>query len=113
MNVLAAAPRRPLDFLKSTPQIGLRTRQLSVAYVEIFRDSRALFGGHRSASWLHDWSHTKLIVRGLRPRNVYDSFLQRAGPAGFAPILPEGIHGGTIATLEERNDPATTMRCKN
>jgi len=32
---------------------------------------------------------------------------------GFAPILPEGIHGGTMASLEERNDPATRMRCKN
>jgi hypothetical protein len=91
----------------------LRTRQLCVAHEEKFRDTRALFGGHRSALWLHDWSHVQLIVRGLRPRNVYDSFLQRAGPAGFASILPEGIHGGTIVSLEERNDLAATMRCKN
>jgi hypothetical protein len=32
---------------------------------------------------------------------------------GFAPILPEGIHGGTMVSLEARNDPVTTMRCKN
>jgi hypothetical protein len=38
-------------------------------------------------------------LRGLCPRNVYDFFLQRAGPDGFAPILPEAIHGGTMASL--------------
>jgi hypothetical protein len=84
-----------------------------VAHEEKFLQTRALFGGNCGAFWLHDWSQVQLIVRGLRPRNVYDSFLQRAGPDGFASILPEGIHGGTMASLEERNDPATMMRCKN
>jgi|HubBroStandDraft_4_1064222.scaffolds.fasta_scaffold27494_2 hypothetical protein len=38
-------------------------------------------------------------VRGFGPRNVYDSFLQRAGIDGFAPILPAAIRGGTMASL--------------
>jgi hypothetical protein len=36
---------------------------------------------------------------------VYDSFLQRAGPDGFAPILPAAIHCGIMASLNERNGP--------
>jgi hypothetical protein len=39
---------------------------------------RALSRGQRAMFPLCDWFHTKLIVRGLRPRNVYDLFLQRA-----------------------------------
>jgi hypothetical protein len=108
-----SARSRQLDLPKSTPKIRLRTRQLRVGHAEIFRHTGTLFSGHRSALWLHGWSHAKLIVRGLRPRSVYDLFLQRAGPDGFASILPEGIHGGTIESLEERNDPAKTMRCND
>ena len=60
---------------------------------------RALYRGQRIAFPLHDWFHAWMNVRGLCPRSVYDSFLQRAGPDGFAPILPEGIHGGTMVSL--------------
>jgi hypothetical protein len=66
---------------------------------------RALVCRQWSASPLHDWSHAGMNMRGLRPRSVYDFFLQRAGPDGFAPILPAVIHGGTMASLYERKDP--------
>ncbi len=60
---------------------------------------RALFRGQWSAFLLHDWFHAGMNERGLSSRTVYDSFLQCAGPDGFAPILPEAIHGGTMASL--------------
>ncbi|HSY66515.1 MAG TPA: hypothetical protein VK829_18135 [Terriglobales bacterium] len=52
-----------------------------------------------SRSPLQDWFHAAMNVRGFGPRNVYDSFLQRAGIDGFAPILPAAIRGGTMASL--------------
>ncbi len=61
--------------------------------------ARVLYRSRRIAFPLHDWFHAWMNVRGLCLPNVYDSFLQRAGTVGFAPILLEAIHGGTMASL--------------